>query len=356
MLIVTFLFVGIGKYDGGNWLQLEGVSTDYENVLNTFGRFWGYSFFYRNADNQNTYLSSKNDYKQLKNNYNWKLHWNYEEIVPFVKKARDQILSFQHDALLIIISSHGEQDDTIVTSDDEEFPYLGLTMPFEDPKHVSEKQLEILKKLPKILIIDACRGPQVAHWFNREKEKERKQRLMQRKAAMKHLLEKQRKAEEQKKLLDAVKEELLRQQSQLKFGAMRSQSQHGMMIINSSQNVSFVNNKKNYKFADNRPKSQAAMLDMPIIDENLQNARVINANTEMNTIANEKTSSAGVRNLDGALEQVEVSTNDDDLGQTGAIKIRGGGGRNNNKKTGGANGRKTNLKDTFGFGNICRHR
>ncbi|ETO35972.1 caspase-1, partial [Reticulomyxa filosa] len=65
----------------------------------------------------------------------------------------------QYDALIIIISGHGDEGDVLVTSDGEYLPIDEIKSSFDCNRMGS------LKNCPKIFIIDICRGsnvPQIA--------------------------------------------------------------------------------------------------------------------------------------------------------------------------------------------------
>ena len=105
-LLVAVL--GIGLYNGQSWpWDLPGVSKDYNNILSVFTKVWNYNVFYwvntsstskndenkeskDNSDNNDVNYSSvyTNDLKIVKNNSNFKLRWNENEISNFVESVR----------------------------------------------------------------------------------------------------------------------------------------------------------------------------------------------------------------------------------------------------------------------------
>ena len=106
------VFLGIGDYDD-KLKNLPGVSKDYQNILNTFVGIWKYNAFYKNDKNITIYANDKN---QIKSNSNYKLHWTIDEIKAFVEEARKCVVSNKHDALIFVISSHGDTRKIIYDS------------------------------------------------------------------------------------------------------------------------------------------------------------------------------------------------------------------------------------------------
>ena len=48
---ILFVQIGIGEYDASVMPSLEGVRTDYSNIINVFNKTFGYSILYRNSNN-----------------------------------------------------------------------------------------------------------------------------------------------------------------------------------------------------------------------------------------------------------------------------------------------------------------
>lgn len=152
--------IGIGDYDG--LPNLPGVSKDYENITNIFGKIWKYHVMYKTENNQIIYT---NDLKQIKSNKNYKLRWNSDEIDVFVEQVRKYVVTNNHDGLIFAISSHGDIGKKIYDSELEEYDLPNIFSSFapewrillETYKETQEMSNKLFQ-LPKIFCVDCCRG------------------------------------------------------------------------------------------------------------------------------------------------------------------------------------------------------
>ena len=148
------IVIGCGDYDNDVMPSLIGVKTDYKRIINAFYKTFKYSIVYKCVNDEIVYLTSTNRNKlKNKQGHGYKLYWTYEDIQDFIAEARDKyFVSNNHDALILIVSSHGEEE-VMLTSDGEQYPHLGFIHAFNDKQHKG-----IFTTLPKILIFDMCRG------------------------------------------------------------------------------------------------------------------------------------------------------------------------------------------------------
>ena len=51
------IMMGIGKYDG--MPNLDGITKDYDNIIDTFVKHWKYKIFHRLNDNTFIYTNNK---------------------------------------------------------------------------------------------------------------------------------------------------------------------------------------------------------------------------------------------------------------------------------------------------------
>ena len=156
------VMLGIGKYDCRE--DLIGVKMDYKNIIALFNHYFNYSIYYQTSDNINKYYNSKpnNNTKQnLLDNY--KLHWTYDEIIEFMNDVHTflnknleenstQNNGIRHDALIWVISSHGDSGNVLIESEGEEFQLLRLFNKFDG------KSIPLFQNNPKLFFVDACRG------------------------------------------------------------------------------------------------------------------------------------------------------------------------------------------------------
>ena len=169
---IVVVMLGIGKYDDGLH-DLAGVEKDYNNVINTFVKYWNYKVLYKiddndndsKDDNHNDSLIYTNDRNTIDKNKNYKLYWTSEDIELFVEQARKTLVKNKHDGLIFVISSHGDTDKVIYDSKCDEFKLESLFSMFAPQWSVlletyNETAVESnrLFKIPKIFCIDSCRG------------------------------------------------------------------------------------------------------------------------------------------------------------------------------------------------------
>ena len=137
------IILGIGEYDGMQ--NLIGMTTDYHNIITTFVKYLRYKVFYKLSDNSTIYSNNPSDL-----NANYKICWNDDEIDQFVKESRECTQDNKHDSVLFVVSSHGEEDDVILTSECEEYQLLQIFDEFS--------QSDDFTRIPKLFVFDTCRG------------------------------------------------------------------------------------------------------------------------------------------------------------------------------------------------------
>ena len=154
------VILGIGEYD--DLPNLEGVTDDYQDVIDAFVDKWKYKVFYQLKNDICVYSNNKQEV-ELKNDY--KLKWNCDEIDVFVEKARQQLVNNKHDGLLFAISSHGDTGKIIVDSNGEEYELESLFSMFSEQARMllesykeTKQQSNRFFTIPKIFLIDSCRG------------------------------------------------------------------------------------------------------------------------------------------------------------------------------------------------------
>ena len=219
--------IGIGEYDDEP--NLIGVETDYIRIKYVFHEVLGYAIIYQNTQNKTIYCKNRNEIYinnakesigEISNDDNsFKLHWDSEidpenddvdfmdpgEHGDFLLKIRQVFLENNHDCLIIIVSSHGDEEDgfdMIAFSDDEYHTIESFMQPFLDVKvktksmndkktdntefenkpqtnnnnknnnnntdsdssdeksndNGNTKDMDAFRDIPKIMIVDACRG------------------------------------------------------------------------------------------------------------------------------------------------------------------------------------------------------
>ena len=149
------IIMGIGEYHD-KLQNLPGIGADYKNCVLAFNSVYNYSVFYKNHKNKNVYAKDKIDLSTAKLSRKVKIEWVYDEIIQFFKNARDIIVKNQHDALITIISSHGDMEGVIVDSNHEEVSLIEIFSLF------NRNQCVYLQDKPKIMFIDACRGQMIS--------------------------------------------------------------------------------------------------------------------------------------------------------------------------------------------------
>ncbi|ETO25639.1 hypothetical protein RFI_11496 [Reticulomyxa filosa] len=132
------VMIAISEYEDNNkWPNLESAKDiDINNFKYIFEQELHYEFVYNeeskmNKDDVNEFLAELV--------FNHKLHKNKN----------------QYDALIMIISGHGDEGDVLVTSDGKYVSIDKIRSSF------NSHEMESLKDSPKIFIIDVCRGSNV---------------------------------------------------------------------------------------------------------------------------------------------------------------------------------------------------
>ena len=88
------VILGIGKYVYNNKTKLknlEGVSKDYENIINVFTKYWNFYVCYKNDKNELVYTNKYNKHHSNK----YKLSWTTNEIVNFCNQAKGIAISYK---------------------------------------------------------------------------------------------------------------------------------------------------------------------------------------------------------------------------------------------------------------------
>ena len=156
------IMIGCGNYDNDVMPSLIGVTTDYKRVINAFHNTFGYSVLYKTENDETKesdtlYLTktNENNNNTLKSprNCSYKLYWTYDDVQDFIEESRDEYFAKnKHDSLILIISSHGEEE-LMLTSDGDEYSHVAFLKAFGDKIHDG-----IFTNVPKICIFDMCRG------------------------------------------------------------------------------------------------------------------------------------------------------------------------------------------------------
>lgn len=166
--------LGIGIYHG--YTSIDEMSKDYKNMIHIFHDVWGYTIFYKNSKkNSKTNTIIKHASKtnahlktcKCKQRRYYKKEWTDEEVIQFCNDAQQEITNptksrkqnnttksnkSEYDALIFIISSHGEDDNIILDSNCEEISLLEIYGTF------SSENCPTLADKPKLFFVDACRG------------------------------------------------------------------------------------------------------------------------------------------------------------------------------------------------------
>ena len=156
------VILGIGIYDG--LPALPGVKKDYENIINTFVKYYQYNIFYQLDDNNPVYTNKMN---QIKNNF--KIKWSIDEMETFVENARKHVVQHGHNGLIFSLSCHGDTNKKIYDSKCEFLDLESLFMMFVPGANCylgsyqeTEQESNILFQIPKIFLLDHCRGDATA--------------------------------------------------------------------------------------------------------------------------------------------------------------------------------------------------
>ena len=161
--------LGIGEYNE-NMDDLVGVKTDYKNLIEVFYKQFGYTLAFYDDTNKLQYCNKKPNYMiNTSHNSNinatkpekfdvkskngqFKLHWTEDDVFDFIDEIVNLIQTGKHDSLLFFISSHGDADGVILSSDCDEISLHTLFAKFFGD------QCSIMVNKPKLFFVDACRG------------------------------------------------------------------------------------------------------------------------------------------------------------------------------------------------------
>ena len=155
--------IGIGEYESKtqDFTDLNGVKTDYKNMLKLFIQHLNYSFIYQTSKNQMVYLT-KDILIKNNNSYNsnFKIKWNENEIDTFVLNCKKIINKIKSDSLIFLISSRGNKDEYIFDSEGNKYEMIKILNEFNN----TQQTFVQLKNKPKLFIVDLCdKGSQIQH-------------------------------------------------------------------------------------------------------------------------------------------------------------------------------------------------
>lgn len=144
--------LGIGKYDQEK--ALIGMNRDYYNMKYAFNFYFGYPMVYQKSESSQLNFCMKKCEKEANCEDAFKTRWNYDEIDAFTHKIQKYFENnvHNHDGLIFIISSHGNENNEILASDSEPYLLQAIFRKFDATNCKS------LKDKPKLFFIDACRG------------------------------------------------------------------------------------------------------------------------------------------------------------------------------------------------------
>ncbi|ETN99545.1 caspase-7 (C14 family), partial [Reticulomyxa filosa] len=142
------IMIAISEYeDNKKWPNLESAKdTDINNFKYIFEQELNYEFVCNKEPKMN-----KDDVNEF--------------LVDLIAGHKLHKNKKQYDALIIIISGHGDEGDVLVMSDGE---YLSID---EIKSSFDCNRMRSLKDCPKIFIIDICRGMAFKQKKNKEKNK-----------------------------------------------------------------------------------------------------------------------------------------------------------------------------------------
>ena len=150
--------------------DLDGIIQDYKNLVLVFYKHFGYSIAFHDNENKlhycnkkaqnnnnnnsnNSNNNSKVDIKQTKlSTSKFQLKWTEDDVCDFVDEITEIISTGEHDSLLFFISSHGDSDGVILSSDCDEISLFSIFAQFFGDK------CGVMLDRPKIFFVDACRG------------------------------------------------------------------------------------------------------------------------------------------------------------------------------------------------------
>ena len=178
------VFLGIGVYNLKQLRNLNGVKFDYKQLIETFVKKYNYKVLYALSKNKNKNKNNKikknilkniihddfdyvytNNVEMISNINNFKLKWTHEEISSLASKARKHIVQNKHDGMLFALSCHGDENKIIYvsTAKDQQYNLDNLYNVFKSTTpavlyHEKQGESKHLSKIPKIFIVDSCRG------------------------------------------------------------------------------------------------------------------------------------------------------------------------------------------------------
>lgn len=167
------VILGIGEYDCNDnddsdydLNNLTNIGKDYQIIIETFYKLFGYSIMFMDKTNTLNYCNKKpkkiTNHDTDENNYEYtqtklkkdakgikfKLNWTDETIEKFVQNVQQILLTGAHDSLLFFVSSYGESDSLIIDSNGEQISLLLIFSNFFG------KYCNIMLNRPKIFFID----------------------------------------------------------------------------------------------------------------------------------------------------------------------------------------------------------
>ena len=154
------VMMGVGTYDSNSFLDLPGVTKDYDNTINTFAKIWKYRILYKLDNNDIVYSNNIHEMKQ-----NYKLEWSEDDICLFVEQARQHVVLNKHDGIIFAITGHGDKGKVLYESSGDKIDlqdifdcFLPESQEFIGSYEETPEETNHLFKIPKIFLIDICRG------------------------------------------------------------------------------------------------------------------------------------------------------------------------------------------------------
>ena len=147
--------IGVGDYENDVMPPLVGVNMDYLNSIYTFHYKLGYSVLFQNKLANSVEYITKNgnaeiDFNKCKEQV--KTYWLDDEIEQFFDNVKLYTLTHHHDAVIFLISAHGDSEGVILDCQGEEVSLGVLFSSFQG------QECTYLIDKPKIAFVDACRG------------------------------------------------------------------------------------------------------------------------------------------------------------------------------------------------------
>ena len=183
------VIMGVGEYDRDFHHSLAGVPKDYENIIQTFSidKKWQYKVFYQLSDNNIVSVVYSNRKPELTKDSNkqYKLKWTREEMYMFAEQTRQKLVTNGHDGLVFFITGHGDKGKVLYDSKgkkcDLECIYATFVPESKEFLGYQEKtaETERLFHMPKIFLVDCCRGKNIAKVYQTNSNIKNKQDLNQ---------------------------------------------------------------------------------------------------------------------------------------------------------------------------------